>query len=190
MSIPQSRILLAEEIKQVLNQLQYHLHLKAIFRLSCCCGLRSKEIRLLRLKDVVTEGPRPCVRVRAGTTKGKDGERKGRLVPLWWDQGTLADLKSYKASIGEQEYFLQNQAGKPYTRGLLARKWGYCVKCLGKERAAQLSIHCGRHSFASHSLHVGRSLIEVRDALGHSSVHMTSQYAHMIPREGVRDVFA
>ena len=127
MTISQTRILMADEIKMVLNHLQYHPHLRAIFRLSCCCGLRSKEIRGLKTGDVVTEGPRPCIRIRAAITKGKEGKRKGRIIPLWWDSGTLKDLRAYKGSIKEG-YFLTNLDGKPYSRSLLARKWGYCLQ--------------------------------------------------------------
>ena len=42
--------------------------------------------------------PRPHLRLRRETTKGK----KARTVPLWWDAGTLADLVAWKVERGEQ----------------------------------------------------------------------------------------
>src|SRR6185369_10555016 len=63
-----------------------------IFRLACCCGLRVSEIAQLCLADVVVGVPRPYLRLRAETTKGK----RPRRVPLWWDSGTLTDLAAWK----------------------------------------------------------------------------------------------
>ena len=42
-----------------------------------------------------------------------------------------------------------------------------------------LTIHHGRHTFISHALAGGRTLAEVRDAAGHSSVLVTSAYLHV-----------
>ena len=42
-----------------------------------------------------------------------------------------------------------------------------------------LTIHHGRHTFISHALAGGRTLAEVRDAAGHSSVLVTSVYLHV-----------
>ena len=59
------------------------------------------------------------------------------------------------------------------------------------ERIEQLSIHSGRHSFASHLLKRRFSLVQVRDWLGHSSISTTSAYLHVDPDEGgeVGDAF-
>src|SRR5690606_25415728 len=63
-----------------------------LFRLAACCGLRASEIAHLQVGDVRTELPRPHLRIRAGAAKGG----KPRIVPLWWDAGTLADLIAWK----------------------------------------------------------------------------------------------
>ncbi|MHC4069235.1 MAG: tyrosine-type recombinase/integrase [Planctomycetota bacterium] len=64
-------------------------------------------------------------------------------------------------------------------------------RILGKERQKHLTIHHGRHSFISHSLAGGRSLPEVRDAVGHSSLSITSIYAHIVSEdEGNGNLFA
>jgi integrase len=64
-----------------------------VVRLACCCGLRVSEIAGLQLGDVLVEVARPHLRLRRETTKGK----RARMVPLWWDAGTLADLRAWKA---------------------------------------------------------------------------------------------
>src|SRR5215207_2484275 len=64
---------------------------RTILRLACCCGLRVSEIAELRLGDVHIEGDRPHLVIRPEGAKG--GRR--RRVPLWWDQGTLDDLRAW-----------------------------------------------------------------------------------------------
>jgi len=39
-------------------------------------------------------------------------------------------------------------------------------------------IHHGRHTFISHALAGGRTLAEVRDAVGHGNATITSGYLH------------
>jgi integrase len=62
---------------------------RVIIHLACCCGLRASEIAGLQLADVHVSETRPHLVVRPQNGKGK----KGRAVPLWWDAGTLADLR-------------------------------------------------------------------------------------------------
>ncbi len=46
-------------------------------------------------------------------------------------------------------------------------------------RLETLTIHHGRHTFISHALAGGRTLAEVRDAVGHANVSITSAYLHI-----------
>ncbi len=96
MRVDTTKILTTEEIKTVVAYLKskrrYINNRQAliVFRLACCCGLRASEVCGLTIDDVRTEGKRPHLRVRK--TVGKGG--KARKVPLWWDQGTLDDLRA------------------------------------------------------------------------------------------------
>ena len=170
-----------------------------VFRLSCCCGLRASELCGLEMGDLMLTGSRPCIRVRKEITKGIEAKRKGRIVPLWWDSGTLADLTEWHTmrlgqTTDRHAPFICRQrcdvGGEPLTRRKAARRWATVMKILGPVRQKQLHIHCGRHSFISHALFAGRSLVEVRDAAGHRSINTTSIYLHLIEREGVGDIFA
>jgi site-specific recombinase XerD len=73
---------------------------------------------------------------------------------------------------------------------IVADRWKTAIKVLGEERVRQLSIHCGRHSFCSHAMFMGRSVVEVRDAMGHTDVRTTSLYAHLLERQNVPDLFS
>src|SRR5262245_24526197 len=63
-----------------------------VFRLPTGCGLRASEMAQLQLADVLPEMPKPHLRIRAGAAKGG----RPRIVPLWWDAGTLADVAEWK----------------------------------------------------------------------------------------------
>src|SRR5687768_8202824 len=99
-AVDRSRILTAAEIKTVLADLTRKARRSPmtrrnlnIFRLATCCGLRASEIGGLTMANVRLGGDRPCIRIPKALGKGS----KARTVPLWWDAGTLADLRDWKA---------------------------------------------------------------------------------------------
>ena len=156
----------------------------AIFRLATCCGLRASELCGLKISHVVIGVRRPYLNVPKVIAKG----RKARRVPLWWDAGTLADLESWKAErerqrAGPGDLFICSQSrgsfGKPLNRQNARVRYISTCRVLGRHRQAEITIHHGRHSFVSHALAAGRTLAEVRDAAGHSSVGTTSIYTHV-----------
>lgn len=163
-----------------------------IFRLSCCCGLRSKEIRHLRLTDLMLEGSRPAIRIRSDGTKG----HKSRLVPLWWDQQTLTDIKHWVAHrlahypVTAQVISSPRQKGLIMRRNKVAYRWSNAIKALPPIRVKQLTVHCGRHSFISHALHHGRSLVEVQRAAGHSTILITQAYMHVVDSGRPTNIFS
>jgi integrase len=122
-----------------------------IVRLACCWGLRVSEIASVQLDDVVVDVPRPHLRLRRETTKGK----KARMVPLWWDAGMLADLVAWKAERGEQgargdaAFVCSVQAhrrGEAIQRHAIRLRFLSACKVLGLARIRMLTIHHGRHT--------------------------------------------
>lgn len=168
-----------------------------IFRLAACCGLRRGEISRITLGDVTIDGPRPSIRVQKRIVKGRT---RMRTVPLWWDKNNLEALRRWidfrreRQLVGEGDPVVcvirgPLAGGKLHVNGV-SNAWKSAIRCLGKARVKQLSVHSGRHTFASHALNVGRSLMEVRDAMGHSDIAVTGIYAHMIERENVPDLYS
>ena len=95
-----------------------------IFRLAVCCGLRVSEIAMLRIDDVRVDPARPHLRIRRGAAKGG----KSRIVPLWWDAGTLADLVAWKAdrlqhSAEPDARFVPNRRGTQLSRHTLRKRF-------------------------------------------------------------------
>jgi integrase len=145
-----------------------------LLRLACCCGLRASEIAGLQIGDVRTEIARPHLRIRRSASKGG----RSRMVPLWWDAGTLDDLARWKAdriadgAAADAPFLTSTWPGRvkrPLSRHTLRRRFKTACKSLGVARLATLTIHHGRHTFISHALAGHRTLAEVRDAAGHAN---------------------
>lgn len=172
----------------------------AIFRLSCCCGLRCKEIAGLDLGDFFFKSSTPFIRIRKDITKGHKSRRTGetvrrpRMVSLGICQKTYDDLKAWydfrmQQSGGDiKAPFICGQNEKPQgarpanlgkrlDRPCIAALWKTALKCLGYERSDTPPIHSGRHTCLT-LLCKGYSLPYVRDFAGHANVTMTSRYLH------------
>jgi integrase/recombinase XerD len=191
-TVDRSKILQPDEMARVLTELRRKARRSintrtnlTIFRLAACCGLRASEIAGLTIADVQLDNSRPSIRIRREIGKG----HKARKVPLTWDAGTLADLVEWKRfrrdqGAADDDRFVCSQhcdsLGNPLDRRNLRKRFRVSCKVLGRERQAELTIHDGRHSFVSHALHGGRSVVEVRAAAGHSSLATTSIYAHLV----------
>lgn len=185
MDIKPENLISIREIATVVSKLKNGRRYKnnrmnlAIFRLATCCGLRASEIADLRLSDLDLRSSFPAIRVR----NGKGGKR--RQVPLWWDGSTLADLTAWHAERKEQGatpegFLLVTAHGKRVDRSNLRKRFLNVTKILNRD----LTIHSGRHSFCSNALAGGRSLVEVRDAAGHSNVSVTNTYLHAVSDDG------
>jgi integrase/recombinase XerC len=191
-TIDSTRILTRSEIATVLADLRRKRRSintrqnAVIFRLSCCAGLRVSEIAGLSLDNVKLSAVKPYIYIPAAIAK----RGKSRRVALWWDASTLATIQAWKAERAGQgasgsDPYVCSQAhstlGKRLSIRNVQNRWKHAIKSLGRDRA--LSIHCGRHSFCSHSLAGGRTLLDVRDAAGHSSVATTSIYLHSVTED-------
>lgn len=202
-TVDATMILSREEIAAVLADLKRKARRSVntrqnliLFRLATCCGLRVSEIVGLRLSDVRLGVRRPYLYVRKAVAKGG----KTRKVPLWWDQGTLADVTTWKAKrqgqgASKTDRFVCSQSkgthGKPLDRRNARKRFIAGCKVLGQDRQREVTIHTGRHSFVSHALAGGRSLAEVREAAGHANISTTSRYAHVATAdEEPGDLFA
>jgi integrase len=180
-----TKLLTPEEISATLSWLHHRRRRgpnfvlnRAIFRLSCCCGLRVNELCALDVGDVLT-------RLRAMLLVS--GSCK-RVVPIDWDEGMVTDIVAYKemrlAQLGEGDHrdapFLagvSQNAGKRLTTDLAAKRWRSVMRVvLGEERAKQLSLQSGRRTYPSYAAAQGRSLAEITKALGNTSPRTARQY--------------
>jgi integrase/recombinase XerD len=187
-TVTRRQLLSMTEIKTVIN----HLKDKArrsinarvnltVFRLATCCGLRVSELTGLTLDNIKLNS------IHVPKEIAKNG--KARRVPLTWDQATRDDIHAWKAfresqgATGSDPFLcLQGKAnmGKRIDRWNARDRFKSCCACLGEERQREVTIHHGRHSFVSHALHNDKRIVDVQHAVGHSSLAVTSIYAHVV----------
>lgn len=158
----------------------------AIFRLSCCYGLRRREIMGLRIKDLDWAGTDSRLFVPKIIAKGG---KRSRAIWMRWAPGAMDDIREWcceRVEHGAQPNdtlicdLTPGRYGKPLSLTSIARRWRTAIKVLGPQRAKQLTCHKGRHTFCSTALKNGKSLPAVRDAAGHSSVKVTDIYLHAV----------
>ena len=165
-----SEILTQEEIKTLYNICET-LKEKAILSLFYGCGLRRSEGEKLDLKDIHFKTGLLYVR------EGKGSKR--RAVPL--SIKVSQDLKNYslKERIFQENEtaFICNRIG----RRTSGSSYNNILKLI-LERAnikKEITLHCLRHSIATHLLESGLSVEYVRDFLGHKHLESTQIYTRI-----------
>ncbi|MEZ4404272.1 MAG: tyrosine-type recombinase/integrase [Kofleriaceae bacterium] len=146
-------------------------------------GLRFGELIALRWEDVDLVAGK--LTVRKSIVKGKEGEPKGRRsreVPL--GDEVLRALKAHRHLRGPR-VFCDADGGVLRTP---KSRWELERAC---KRAGLRLVgwHTLRHSFASHLVMRGVSIVIVQRLLGHVDIKTTMRYAHLSPdvsREAVR----
>ena len=156
-------------------------------------GLRRAEIAGLKWSDIdFDEGTLTIARnrVEVGTTSvvlenAPKTEASRRTLPL--DDGLLAVLRRARARQAEERlrigasyvdsgYVAANEAGQPYTPGVLTHMWHDLAKTAGVRR---IRLHDARHSCGT-ALHLrGTPLAVIAKWLGHADASITARiYAH------------
>jgi len=132
------------------------------------CGLRRSELINLKLQHL--DSKRGMLSVI--NSKGK----KDRLIPI--SPRLLEKMKVYYLAYKPQVYFIEGQfPGKTYSVGSLQKVFTNALK---KSKINKpFTIHCLRHSFATHLLENGTDLRYIQELLGHKSLKTTEIYTHV-----------
>lgn len=96
---------------------------------------------------------------------------KKRMVPI---SPQLYEVLTKIPKVSTIYLFPSKKTGKPQND--VYRSWDQARIKAGLK---DVRIHDLRHSFASILVNSGRSLYEVQQLLGHSSINMTQRYAHL-----------
>lgn len=150
---------------------------RALLSVAYGCGLRRSEIVQLNREDVnLTEG---ILTVRIG----KFG--KTRTVPL--SDFVIKDLREYVIQerpvlldygIGTQAFFVNNHGGR--MKGLAMNTYlKKIIERTGDQKLQQkgITLHCLRHSIATHLLDNGAEMEFVQRLLGHTMIDTTHIYS-------------
>lgn len=141
---------------------------RAWFLLMIHSGLRTGEIRRLKLAEVDWENKR----VRVEQSKGL----KDRFVPL--SAATLSALKAYLAVRGPREDLPENLF--IFRHGPLSESYCYeRLRTYGKSLGIKATPHQFRHSCATLLLNAGAPILTVQTIMGHKFVDTTLGYARL-----------
>ncbi len=146
--------------------------------LALSTGLRVSEIAALTLRDVDSK------RLTITVTRVKKKLRKPESLAV--DKALLDHITEYMANQRKPDAGDQLLVGKqgPLTAQGLQRVWKSAVKRAGLPK--ELSIHCGRHTLATHLLAKTHNLRQVQKQLGHSSPTVTANMYADITDENIR----
>jgi integrase len=140
-------------------------------------GLRIGELMALSWSDVDLQSRQ--LTVRHSNWKGQvTSPKSGRTRVIDLGEGAVAAFQAQPRVLKSSLVFGRSD-GKPYT-------YDACVAGLDRawKKAGLRSVrwHKLRHTFASHLVMRGADLKVVQECLGHSTMEMTMQYAHLSPK--------
>ena len=132
------------------------------------CGLRCGEVRNLRIGDIDLE--RKMLHVR----QGKGG--KDRIVPL----GIMLQrgIKTYIDTQRPKTFLFEGNDGQAFSQR--GAQWiiGQAIKKTSIVKQ-DVSLHTLRHSYATHLLEQGVSILAIKELLGHAHITTTMVYLHL-----------
>ena len=168
-------VLTVAEVRRIMHAIRLP-RFHAYFRTVYSCGLRLNEALALQVGDIDSE------RMRIHVHRGKGA--KDRFVPL--PESTLQVLRQYWKTHRHPTLLFPktNQKGvvvantrqtmhESTVQGALRR----VVTELQFTR--NVSVHCLRHSYATHLLEAGVNLRLLQQYLGHTSLKTTARYLHL-----------
>lgn len=168
-------VLTALEVKRIMHAIRQP-RFQAYFWTVYSCGLRLNEALALQVGDVDSE------RMRIHIHRGKGA--KDRLVPL--PEATLQVLRDYWKTHRHLKLLFPktNQKGVVVVNTRQTMSESTVQGALRRivielKFARRISIHCLRHSYATHLLEAGVNLRLLQQYLGHSSLKTTSRYLHL-----------
>jgi site-specific recombinase XerD len=153
-----------EKFFQVITNPKHKMAMMIIYS----CGLRRSELINLKLEHLDSKRNQLSV-INA---KGK----KDRVIPL--SGRTLQKIEEYYRAHRPKVYLIEGQfAGKPLTASSLQKVF---EKTLIQAKINKpYTIHCLRHSIATHLLENGTDLRIIQVLLGHKSSKTTEIYTHV-----------
>jgi integrase/recombinase XerD len=157
-------VLSQEQTKALISAVQNPKH-KLMVSLLYAGGLRASELLRLRVRDL------DLARGYGWVRQGKGGKDRPFIIPVRLRE----ELGSFLAGKHLAEYVFCGRKGHLHIRSLQA-----VIEQAGNNAKLPLHVHPHmlRHSFATHLVEQGVSLLQIQSLLGHSSVETTSVYVH------------
>ena len=115
-----------------------------------------------------------------GLTGHVDFQSTPHFIPAESSKSEIKDIEQQIVILLSGRFAEWRAAGRQViSRAAATEAISHSLQGLRCGRIESLTIHRGRHTLISHALAGGRSLPEVRDAVAHCNVSITSGYRHV-----------
>jgi integrase/recombinase XerD len=141
---------------------------KAVLMITYSSGLRASEAGRLKISDI--DSKRMLVRIQ----QGKGGKDRYSILSFT----ALEQLRQYWRTYRPKEWLFEGAQKGAHLSTRAIQEIFYDAK----KRAGiikPVSVHCLRHSFATHLLEAGTNLHHIQLLLGHKSPTTTTIYLHV-----------
>lgn len=153
-----------ERLLKSVRNIKHQMALTMIYAL----GLRSGELLNLKLEDIRS-------RDLVVTVRGGKGNRD-RSLPV--SEQLMNKMRQYYRLYKPKMYFIEGEeAGRPYSSRSLSNVFSQAADALWPGH--HYTLHCLRHSFATHNLEAGVDLRYIQELLGHKSSKTTEIYTYV-----------
>jgi integrase/recombinase XerD len=159
-------ILSMDEVQRIINS-AWHLKHKTLLSLVYSGGFRISEALNLKIEDI--DSDRMLIHIKSA--KGK----KDRYTLL--SQKVLLLLREYYLVYQPKIYLFNGETGGQYNSRSAQQALKNAVARAGIRK--RVTMHCLRHSFATHLLEHGTDIRYIQNLLGHSSPKTTMIYTHV-----------
>lgn len=160
-------VLSGEELQQIFDATR-NLRNKVLLLLIYGAGLRVSEASKMKVEDI--DQKRNMVFIRGGkNNKDRTSLLPSNLVPL---------LNTYLTRYQPRSWLFEGtEPSRPMTVRNIQSIFYQC--CKTAQIRKKVSVHCLRHSFATHLLESGTGIRYIQTLLGHGALETTERYAHV-----------
>jgi len=170
------QVLSPDEVERVLAMAP-SFKARVMLTLAYACGLRCGEVVRLRVCDI--DRAQKIIRI----TQSKGRKDRNVMLPLevlqlleeWWcERPTWYD---HEYEPDDRWLFPGYGYGKPASTGRLTRMFQEAREAAGIRK--KVTLHCLRHSFATHLLERGTDIRVIQALLGHDKLDTTARYTRV-----------
>ena len=163
-------VLTVEEVERIIKQCRNLKH-KCILMTLYSGGLRRSELINLTISDI--DSQKMLIKV----TNSKGGKDRYTLL----SENLVKQLRDYYKLYKPKYWLFEGQGGGQYSATSIEKIFRKALKEANINKHA--TPHTLRHSFATHLLEQGISLLYIKELLGHSSTKTTEIYTHVSSRQ-------
>ena len=161
------KVIAKQDIEKMLSGMSNIKHQTAIL-LIYAFGLRRSELLNLKLEDIDSQSMVLNIRNAKG--------RKDRTLPL--SENILVRIRKYYMKCKPQVYLIEGaKKGEPYSATSLQNIFHKHMDRVKPNN--RFTLHCLRHSCATHLLDDGTDIRYIQELLGHKSTRTTEIYTHV-----------